>query len=55
MLTQINEMERHINWADKLFDIIRVEVKEIGLIGRITNDDITKWKQWARDNEFVSK
>jgi len=55
MMLKTKEMERHIEWADKLFDIIKIDVKELGLISRITNENIIKWKQWGRENEFICK
>ena len=55
MLDTINEMERHIAWADKLLDVIRIEVKEVGCICKITDEDITKWKEWAREHEFIEE
>ena len=53
MLKTINELERSIKWADKLFDAIRIDVKELGLISRITDENGNKWKKWARDEEFI--
>jgi hypothetical protein len=53
MLKTINEMEKHIEWADKLFDMIQFEVDELKLITKITKDDIKKWKKWARKEQFI--
>jgi len=38
-------MKKHIDWANKLFDMVRIEVQEAGVICSITNDNINDWKQ----------
>ena len=53
MLETSNEKERHIKWADKLFDMIALDVQELKMISKVTEENIIKWKQWARDKEFI--
>ena len=53
MLETTNEMEKYIKWADTLFDLILSEVQKNGFASKITEENISRWKQLVREHEFI--
>jgi len=47
------ELERHIKWADKLFERILTEKLDLGFISVPTAANIKLWREWTRNHGWL--